>query len=104
MSDKLDVSYFKKNLEVILSSITYYTAEEMERTLLTLAAVLAADKPDFDITKHEWSDKNLFSDGSMYQGKLQIVENDVIDGIVHLSKADTIALAKHFKLTAEDLS
>ena len=59
---------------------------------------------EFDITKHEWSDKNLFSDGSMYQGKLQIVENDVIDGIVHLSKADTIALAKHFKLTAEDLS
>ncbi len=60
------------------------------------------EKP-FDITKHEWSDKNLFSDGSMYQDKLQIVEHDA-DGMVYLSKLDSIALAKHFKLTAEDLS
>ena len=103
MSDKLDVSYFKKNLEVILSSITYYTAEEMERTLLTLAAVLAADKPDFDITKHEWNDPDIKrlvvkKGESVWIG----FEREVIDTII--SKADSIAIAKALGVTAEDLS
>jgi len=104
MSDQLDVSYFKKNLEVILSSITYYTPEEMERTLLTLAAVLTADKPDFDITKHEWCSKYNM-DCSVDDKSIHFEDvTESVGSIIMLNKADAIAIAKHFKLTGDDLS
>ena len=52
----------------------------------------------FDITQHEWSDEAArFSK----RNKEFIVLSTGRDLV--LDKADCIALAKHFKLTAEDL-
>ncbi len=54
---------------------------------------------DFDITKHEWSDASII-DSNGCDDDVQISSPELQ---VYLNKADTIALAKHFKLTAEDL-
>jgi len=53
----------------------------------------------FDITKHEWYDSEpceIEEDGSL---SLYPTEDDIL----RLFREDAIALAKHFKLTPEDL-
>ena len=60
----------------------------------------------FDITKHEWSDINVdIIDAGMFSGEqqMEIVLHDGIEYLRH-NRADAIAIARHFKLTAEDLS
>jgi len=58
----------------------------------------------FDITQYEWSDEDI--EGC-------VINNEVVDIVeleihycrnMRIEKLDAIALAKHFKLTAEDLS
>ena len=55
---------------------------------------------DFDITKHEWSDTSIWD---CHAGADEVqLENPELE--TNFEKLDAIALAKHFKLTAEDLS
>lgn len=64
---------------------------------------------EFDITQHEWSDAAKESAINFYTpvwvgGDLQIVIRDAytkLDDI--LQREHAVAIAKHFKLTAEDL-
>ena len=58
----------------------------------------------FDITKHEWSDKDITgAKGGSDWLHINLSSYCLKTG-AQLNKEDTIALAKHFKLTAEDLS
>ena len=62
-------------------------------------------KPDFDITKHEWSDKNLSF--QQYDGIISLERSVEFLGYsidTDLNKDDVIALARHFKLKPEDLT
>lgn len=63
-------------------------------------AVMRPIKP-FDITQHEWSDDNM--DRAISSS--DVITLDFFDSAlsVALSKSDVVAIAKHFKLTAEDL-
>lgn len=55
----------------------------------------------FDITQHEWSCGSFYS--SKVNGDSVILEGDYcVDYTVN--KSDAIAIAKHFKLKAEDLA
>lgn len=70
--------------------------------------VYVADEKPFDITQHEWSDERLSHDGDTLNveyefcsGQLDSYEVDFLN--LELRKKDAIAIAKHFKLTAEDL-
>ena len=59
----------------------------------------------FDITKHEWSDREielLPYSCSFNRARIAIGINGNEEG--RLNKNDAIALAKHFKLTPEDLT
>lgn len=54
----------------------------------------------FSITQHEWSDTVCFTEIS--ESNLRLNCDDYLN-YVDLFKADAIAIAKHFGLTAEDL-
>lgn len=59
-------------------------------------AIAIIRKP-FDITQHEFSDEFTYFDFELHKDRGGII----IDGEVN--RGDIIAIAKHFKLTAEDL-
>lgn len=55
-----------------------------------------------DITQHEWSDCDLVFNRLDIDCNIHLDSTDVDCGIF-INKTDAIAIAKHFKLTAEDL-
>lgn len=63
--------------------------------------VYVAGNDEFDISNHEWADEDLSFNCVDSDGYIML-DCDYIDG-VYLSREDTIAMAKHFKLTIEDL-
>ena len=69
--------------------------------------VVVSDEKPFDITQHEWSDEKLSFSGGTFDVDFGHCTNsdDSVSEVVNLdfNKADAIAIAKHFKLTAEDL-
>jgi len=61
-------------------------------------------KPDFDITKHEWSDDPIkYLDNDASGVELRATDSAWFVNF-YLDKSDSIALAKYFKLTPEDLT
>ncbi len=56
----------------------------------------------FDINSHNWSDYDI-GEVRVDGGKLFIEGRDYDISSVILNKQDAIAIAKHFKLTSEDL-
>lgn len=56
---------------------------------------------EFDITQHEWSDNFINVCFSETNNDVIRFDNDMY--LVDIEKSDAIAIAKHFKLTAEDL-
>jgi len=59
---------------------------------------------DFDITQHEWSDTPIkYLDNDASGVELEATESAWFVNF-YLDKSDAIALAKHFKLTPEDLT
>ena len=62
---------------------------------------VAGEKP-FDITQHEWSDCELIFNRLDIDCNIHLDSKDVDCGIF-INKSDAIAIANHFKLTAEDL-
>lgn len=56
-------------------------------------------RKEFDISKHEFSDRLI--DASMVIGDEVLIR--AFNNGITMKKQDAIALAKHFKLTAEDL-
>lgn len=59
---------------------------------------------DFDIEKYEFSDCNIVDINSYVNGAtIAVTLSWIADGYLELKKQDAIALAKHFKLTQEDL-
>lgn len=56
----------------------------------------------FDITQHEWSGDQV--EGATVEDEcLFIDDNDYDISTISIDRKDAIAIAKHFKLTAEDL-
>lgn len=55
----------------------------------------------FDIRKHEWTDKAVKVEPNECSDELIRFDNYMY--LVDIEKKDAIAIAKHFKLTAEDL-
>ena len=55
----------------------------------------------FDIAKHEWSDRFIRIEESYTDDEVISLNNDVYS--IDIERADAIAIAKHFKLTLEDL-
>lgn len=62
------------------------------------------DKP-FDIAMHEWSSGDFIDAFKAFEGDayLHFMIAPYCHGRTWISKDDAIAIAKHFKLTAEDL-
>lgn len=61
-------------------------------------------KPDFDITKHKWSDEPItYLDNDASGVELRATESAWFVNF-YIDKSDAIALAKHFKLTEADLN
>jgi len=61
-------------------------------------------KPDFDITKHEWSDDPItYLDNDASGVELEAASSAWFVNF-YLDKSDAIALARHFKLKPEDLT
>ena len=58
------------------------------------------EKP-FNIAQHEWSDNFVSVEKSETNSDVIRLDNDMY--LVDIDKADAIAMAKHFNLTAEDL-
>ena len=58
----------------------------------------------FDITKHDWFDDGITVDPNSGGSVLDLLVEENEDGGCYFNKEDSIAFAKHFKLTAEDLS
>ena len=56
---------------------------------------------EFDITKHEWSDR--YAKVHCIRATTRYIFLDSEDNSVEVSKADAIAIARHFKLTEGDL-
>lgn len=61
---------------------------------------VAGEKP-FDIAQHEWSDNCISVERSNTDAEQIRLDNDMY--LVDIERKDAIAIAKHFKLTAEDL-
>lgn len=55
----------------------------------------------FDITRHKWSDN--FINTCEYETNSDAIRLDNDMYLIDIEKADAIAMAKHFKLTADDL-
>lgn len=62
---------------------------------------VAGEKP-FDIAQHEWSDGLVTFEMVDFENDVRLI-CDNVDYEFFMGKKDAIALAKHFKLTAEDL-
>ena len=59
-------------------------------------------KPDFDITKHKFSDENIRVLDVTDDVSIDFYLND-LEREGFIQKIDAIAIAKHFKLTGDDL-
>jgi len=62
------------------------------------------EKP-FDITKHEWQGGHEIRSATVYDDVLELnlyITGDEFE--CYLARDDAIAIARHFKLTAEDLT
>jgi len=55
------------------------------------------------IQKHKFTDRSINIDG-VWDDLLEIEFDSEVSPYFHIKKVDAIALAKHFKLTADDIS
>lgn len=107
-SASIDVCFFNKDEAVNLYHgqvgepyVNEFGIEDCDRLIPRL-------KP-FDITQHEWLEETTSVERGDHDELVLCVEywNSEFeadgDTAVHLSKSDAIAIAKHFKLKAEDL-
>jgi len=57
----------------------------------------------FDITEHEWCDREISTESILEEDIIIRIKNDKFRRDVLLGKRDAIALARHFKLTNNDI-
>jgi len=105
-----DKVYFTDVLGIYVCDIDGVEIDNRIMDSMVFAKSVPLPKEPFDITKHEFSDaakdcRIMFNSPSWVGDDLQIEIQDVdggcVDGI--LIKDHAIAIAKHFKLTTEDL-
>lgn len=82
-----------------IAEIAGRSTDKISKILRTKERKTAKQKYDFDISNHEFYDYTLSLHNHNKNGVCFHVEDDYPE----FNKKDIIALAKHFKLTAEDL-
>lgn len=87
-----------------IAELAERSTDKISKALHTKVMKTAKQKYGFDISDYEFSDKGVLSCHNSKCGKLLLIRSrESRFGSLEVNKQDAIALAKHFKLTAEDL-